>query len=101
MTSARGVKRTTRCTPSPLRGLQARVRALHHYYHVEFALPYVALRYANVYGPRQHSHGEAGVVAIFCGNLARGKTSTINGGGEIHTGLEETLLSFAAFKGSG
>ena len=53
-----------------------------HYYNVEFGLPYVALRYANVYGPRQDPHGEAGVVAIFCGNLARGRTSTINGGGE-------------------
>jgi UDP-glucose 4-epimerase len=53
-----------------------------HYYQVQFGLPYVALRYANVYGPRQDPHGEAGVVAIFCGNLACGKTSTINGGGE-------------------
>ena len=53
-----------------------------HYYSVEFGLPYVALRYANVYGPRQDPHGEAGVVAIFCGNLVRGRTSTINGGGE-------------------
>jgi UDP-glucose 4-epimerase len=53
-----------------------------HYYHVQFGLPYVALRYANVYGPGQDPHGEAGVVAIFCGNLARGRTSTINGGGE-------------------
>jgi len=53
-----------------------------HYYHVQFRLPYAALRYANVYGPRQDPHGEAGVVAIFCGNLARGKASTINGGGE-------------------
>jgi UDP-glucose 4-epimerase len=53
-----------------------------HYYQVQFGLPYVALRYANVYGPRQDPHGEAGVVAIFCGNLAGGKTSTINGSGE-------------------
>jgi UDP-glucose 4-epimerase len=53
-----------------------------HFYHVQYGLPYAALRYANVYGPRQDPHGEAGVVAIFCGNLARGKTSTINGTGE-------------------
>ncbi len=53
-----------------------------HYYHMQFGLPYVALRYANVYGPGQDPHGEAGVVAIFRGNLARGRTSTINGGGE-------------------
>ena len=53
-----------------------------HYYHMQFGLPYVALRYANVYGPGQDPHGEAGAVAIFCGNLARGRISTINGGGE-------------------
>jgi len=53
-----------------------------HYYETQYGLPYVALRYANVYGPRQDPHGEAGVVAIFCGNLRDGKTSTINGTGE-------------------
>src|SRR5215207_1306119 len=42
-----------------------------HYYHVQFGLPYAALRYANVYGPGQDPHGEAGVVAIFCGNLSQ------------------------------
>jgi UDP-glucose 4-epimerase len=53
-----------------------------HYYRVQHGLPYVALRYANVYGPRQDPHGEAGVVAIFSGNLAEGRTSKINGSGE-------------------
>jgi len=53
-----------------------------HFYHAQYGLPYVALRYANVYGPRQDPHGEAGVVAIFCGNLAAGRGSTINGSGE-------------------
>ena len=53
-----------------------------HYYHAQYGLPYAALRYANVYGPRQDPHGEAGVVAIFCGNLVAGKISTINGSGE-------------------
>lgn len=53
-----------------------------HFYNVQYGLPYTALRYANVYGPRQDPHGEAGVVAIFCGNLAAGKQSTINGSGE-------------------
>jgi len=52
-----------------------------HYYHVEHGLPYAALRYANVYGPRQDPHGEAGVIAIFCGNLLSGRPSTINGDG--------------------
>lgn len=53
-----------------------------HYYHTQYGLPCVALRYANVYGPRQDPLGEAGVVAIFCGNLAAGKNSRINGAGE-------------------
>lgn len=42
----------------------------------------VALRYANVYGPRQNPHGEAGVVAIFCERLVRGEACFINGDGE-------------------
>ena len=33
----------------------------------------VSLRYGNVYGPRQDVHGEAGVVAIFCGHLLDGR----------------------------
>ncbi len=53
-----------------------------HFYNAQYGLPYAALRYANVYGPRQDPHGEAGVVAIFCGNLAAGRRSTINGSGE-------------------
>jgi UDP-glucose 4-epimerase len=53
-----------------------------HFYHVQYGLSYAALRYANVYGPRQDPHGEAGVVAIFSGNLAAQKVSTINGTGE-------------------
>jgi UDP-glucose 4-epimerase len=53
-----------------------------YFYRVQYGLSDVALRYANVYGPRQDPHGEAGVVAIFCGNLAQNKTSTINGTGE-------------------
>ena len=52
-----------------------------HFYDVQYGLRYAALRYANVYGPRQDPHGEAGVVAIFCGNLAAGRPSTINGTG--------------------
>lgn len=53
-----------------------------HYYHVQHGLSCAALRYANVYGSRQDPHGEAGVVAIFSGNLAAGRASTINGSGE-------------------
>jgi UDP-glucose 4-epimerase len=52
-----------------------------HFYHVSHGLPYVALRYANVYGPRQDPHGEAGVVAIFTQRLLSGEQSVINGDG--------------------
>jgi UDP-glucose 4-epimerase len=42
----------------------------------------VALRYGNVYGPRQDPHGEAGVVAIFCNRLLDGRALTVYGDGE-------------------
>jgi UDP-glucose 4-epimerase len=51
------------------------------YYQQTFGLPYIALRYANVYGPRQSAKGEAGVVAIFLTLLLAGKTPVINGDG--------------------
>ncbi len=41
----------------------------------------VALRFANVYGPRQDPHGEAGVVAIFFQRVVRGETPKIFGDG--------------------
>jgi UDP-glucose 4-epimerase len=52
------------------------------FYEAVYGLPYVALRYANVYGPRQDPHGEAGVVAIFSERLLRGEPAIINGDGE-------------------
>jgi len=51
------------------------------YYQQVFGLPYIALRYANVYGPRQSAKGEAGVVAIFLSLLLTGKIPVINGDG--------------------
>jgi UDP-glucose 4-epimerase len=42
---------------------------------------HIALRYGNVYGPRQDPHGEAGVVAIFLGSLSRGEQARIFGDG--------------------
>src|SRR5574341_24853 len=54
------------------------------YYRQVHGLRYVALRYANVYGPRQDSEGEAGVVAIFCGRVLHGQRLFIYGTGE-HT----------------
>jgi UDP-glucose 4-epimerase len=41
----------------------------------------ISLRYGNVYGPRQDVHGEAGVVAIFCGHLIDGTPPTVFGDG--------------------
>jgi UDP-glucose 4-epimerase len=52
------------------------------YYRRVHGLEYVALRYANVYGPRQDPHGEAGVVAIFSNRLLDGVPITIFGDGE-------------------
>ncbi len=45
-------------------------------------LRYVFLRYANVYGPRQNPHGEAGVVAIFSTRLLKREQPVINGDGK-------------------
>ncbi|MEW6298998.1 MAG: NAD-dependent epimerase/dehydratase family protein [Thermodesulfobacteriota bacterium] len=60
-------------------------RAGEHYlyfYRVQYGMPYIALRYANVYGPRQDPHGEAGVVAIFTLRLLSGAQPVINGDGK-------------------
>lgn len=53
-----------------------------HFYRVQYRLDYTSLRYANVYGPRQDPHGEAGVVAIFCTRLLQGQRAIVNGDGE-------------------
>lgn len=52
-----------------------------HYYAVVHGISWLALRYANVYGPRQNPHGEAGVVAIFTTRLLAGEAPVINGDG--------------------
>ena len=46
-----------------------------------YGLSTIALRFGNVYGPRQDPHGEAGVIAIFCGRLRAGERPTIFGDG--------------------
>ena len=53
-----------------------------YYYKVQYGLSYVALRYANVYGPRQNSKGEAGVVAIFSQRLLNKEPAMIYGDGK-------------------
>lgn len=52
------------------------------FYAAEMGLPCVALRYSNVYGPRQNPHGEAGVVAVFTTRMLTGESSRINGDGK-------------------
>ena len=52
-----------------------------NFYHLTHGINYVVLRYANVYGPRQNPHGEAGVVAIFTEKMLRGEACFINGEG--------------------
>ena len=51
-------------------------------YRANYGLEYTVLRYPNVFGPRQDPKGEAGVVAIFSGQMLGGKQVMINGDGE-------------------
>ncbi len=52
-----------------------------HYYQVQYGLAWVALRYANVYGPRQNPKGETGVIAVFLDALGQGKQPLVLGDG--------------------
>ena len=54
--------------------------SLEYYRHVA-GLKYVALRSANIYGPRQHAAGEAGVIAIFTQKMLTGEHPRMNGNG--------------------
>jgi len=53
-----------------------------YFYQQSYGLKYAILRYANVYGPRQNPHGEAGVVAIFSTKMLKGEQAVINGDGK-------------------
>lgn len=52
------------------------------FYRHHRGLQFTALRFANVYGPRQNPHGEAGVIAIFCKRMLAGEALRINGTGK-------------------
>jgi UDP-glucose 4-epimerase len=52
-----------------------------YFYHHAYGIDATCLRYANVYGPRQNPHGEAGVVAIFLHRLLADEQPVINGDG--------------------
>ena len=66
---------------SPYGAAKSAVETYLGYYYVQYGLRYTALRYANVYGPRQDPYGEAGVVAIFSRRLLGGRAPVINGDG--------------------
>ncbi|MDD3888165.1 MAG: GDP-mannose 4,6-dehydratase [Patescibacteria group bacterium] len=66
-------------------GISKRAGELYlNYYHEIFQIPFIVLRYSNVYGPRQNAHGESGVIAIFLEMIGAGKQPVINGDGS-HT----------------
>jgi UDP-glucose 4-epimerase len=73
-----------------------------NYYRAQYGLSYASLRYANVYGPRQNPHGEAGVVAIFCQRLVNGQSCTIFGDGkqtrDFVYGPDVALANYLAFE---
>ena len=52
-----------------------------YFYYAQYGIPFVALRYSNVYGPRQNPHGESGVIAIFMEKILAGQNPVINGDG--------------------
>jgi UDP-glucose 4-epimerase len=70
---------------NPICPYGASKHTVEHYlfmYEELYGLDYVVLRYPNVYGPRQDPHGEAGVVAIFCGQMLNEAPVLINGDGK-------------------
>lgn len=72
-------------TPMPISPYGTAKYAVEKYlgcYKAVYGLDYIALRYANVYGPRQNPHGEAGVVAIFCNRIMSGQPCRVYGDGE-------------------
>jgi UDP-glucose 4-epimerase len=73
---------------------------LNSYYQM-FKMSFTALRYGNVYGPRQDPNGEAGIIAIFIKKMLEGKQPIIHGDGKqtkdyifIEDAVETTMLSF-------
>ena len=77
-----------------------------HAYRELHSLEFVALALANVYGPRQDPHGEAGVVAIFAAKLLAGEQCTIYGDGNqtrdfVYVDDVVDAFARAATKGSG
>jgi len=95
--------------PNPVCQYGVSKHTVEHYlfvYRRLYGLDYTVLRYPNVYGPRQNPHGEAGVVAIFTGQMLRGEQPTIFGDGSksrdyVHVGdvVQANLLALDAGSG--
>jgi UDP-glucose 4-epimerase len=66
-----------------------------------YGLSGLSLRFANVYGPRQDPHGEAGVIAIFCGAKAAGRSGRIFGDGRQTRDYLYVADVVAAFRAAG
>ena len=96
---------------NPICQYGASKHTVEHYlymYQANYGSNYTVLRYPNVYGPRQDPRGEAGVVAIFTGQMLTDKPVVINGDGEqqrdfVYVGdcAQANLLAVASGNGSG
>jgi len=103
------VKETAAAGSHPISpyGISKKVALEYLAYYERFrGIDYTALALANVYGPRQDPHGEAGVVAIFAAKMLAGETPTIFGDGNqtrdyVFIDDAAHALSLAAEKGSG
>jgi UDP-glucose 4-epimerase len=77
------------------------------YYKAVYGIDYVSLRFANIYGPRQNPHGEAGVVAIFTTKFLNGDAPIINGDGAqtrdyVYVGdIVDANVKALAYEGTG
>jgi UDP-glucose 4-epimerase len=72
------------CPPNPLTPYGVSKHTVEHYLYIYqrlYAISYVVLRYANIYGPRQSSQGEAGVFAMFSEQMLAGIQPVIYGDG--------------------
>ena len=90
-----GKRATVDWTPKPISPYACSKYSFECYlevYQQEWDLDYRVLRYANIYGPRQDPHGEAGVVAIFCRRLLEGRPIQINA--RVHTGDEGCIRDY-------
>ncbi|MEZ6059112.1 MAG: NAD-dependent epimerase/dehydratase family protein [Planctomycetaceae bacterium] len=76
-----GTRAAVETVPVPISPYACSKLAVEKYlecFRVEHGLQHTILRYANVYGPRQDPHGEAGVVAIFCNRIIAGEGIQVN-----------------------